>query len=143
MTNTKTTSKIKSSSKDYVYALGRRKTATARVRLYRKSGDMIVNEKAIGQYFNGEVAHALYMRPFEITGTVGKLSFSAKVEGGGKESQLDAVIHGLSRSLVKIDETYKSLLRKAGLLTRDPRMKESRKVGTGGKARRKKQSPKR
>lgn len=129
---------------DYVYAIGRRKTATARVRLMRKSGDMLVNGVAVGQYFSGDVARVNYMKPFELTGTIGKFSFSAKVEGSGKQAQLDALVHGLSRALVKVDqEAYKSLLKRADLLTRDPRMKESRKVGTGGKARRKKQSPKR
>ena len=136
--------KPNSKSTDYIYAIGRRKTATARIRLYQKSGDMIVNGIAVGKYFTGEVAQALYMRPFEITGTVGKFSYSVKTEGSGKMSQLGAVVHGLSRALTVVDtEAYKSLLKKAGLLTRDSRMKESRKVGTGGKARRKKQSPKR
>jgi small subunit ribosomal protein S9 len=140
--NPKDKPKIKST--DYIYAIGRRKTATARIRLYRKPGDMLVNGVAAGKYFTGEIAQSLYMKPFEVTSTVGKFSYSAKTEGSGKMSQLGAVVHGLSRALTKLDEEgYKSLLKKAGLLTRDSRMKESRKIGTGGKARRKKQSPKR
>ena len=136
--------KPKSKTGDYVYAIGRRKTATARIRLYRKSGDMLVNGVAVGKYFTGEVAQSIYMKPFEVTGTVGKFSYSIKTDGSGKMSQLGAVVHGLSRALTTVDaEGYKSLLKKAGLLTRDSRMKEARKVGTGGKARRKKQSPKR
>jgi len=129
---------------DFVYAVGRRKTATARVRLFKKSGDMLVNGSAVGKYFQGEVAGVNYMKPFEITGTVGKFSYTAKVEGSGKMAQLDAVVHGLSRALSKADpETFRGALKKAGLLTRDARMKESRKVGKGGSARRTKQSPKR
>lgn len=129
---------------DYIYATGRRKTAVARVRLYKKSGDMIVNDMPVGKYFPTSVAAKLFIKPFEVTNTVGKFSFSAKVEGSGKSAQLGALVHGLSRALASVDPAaYRTLLKKAGLLTRDPRMKESRKVGTGGKARRKKQSPKR
>lgn len=136
--------KPRAKASEYVYAVGRRKTATARVRLFRKSGDMMVNGTVIGKYFAGDVARIAYLKPFEVTGTVGKFSFTAKVEGSGKMAQLGAIVHALSRALTKVDhETYKSALKKAGLLTRDPRMKESRKVGTGGKARRRKQSPKR
>ena len=140
-TNKKTKPNAK---KDYTYAVGRRKTATARVRLFQKKGDLLVNDIAIGQYFPGATATQRYLEPLKLTGTFEKFSFSAKVEGSGKSSQLDAVVHGLARALSKLDpETYRPVLKKQGLLTRDPRMKESRKVGTGGKARRKKQSPKR
>jgi small subunit ribosomal protein S9 len=135
--------KPKAKTNDYVATVGRRKTATARVRVYKKSGDMMVNDQPIGKYFSGEVARVAFLKPFEATGTVGKFSFTAKVEGSGKVAQLDAVVHAISRALSKIDEGYKATLKKAGLLTRDARMKESRKVGTGGKARRAKQSPKR
>jgi small subunit ribosomal protein S9 len=139
-----TTVKKSSKKSDYIYAVGRRKTATARVRLYQKKGDLLVNNQAVGQYFPGEVSVVKYLLPLKITGTHEKFSFSAKVEGGGKQAQLDAVVHGISRALSKLDrEVYHLPLKKAGLLTRDPRMKESRTVGTGGKARRKKQSPKR
>lgn len=138
------TAKKTTKKKDYIYAVGRRKTATARVRLFQKSGDMLVNGLAAGQYFPGKLASVKYTLPFKLTGTLEKFSFSAKVEGSGKYGQLDAVIHGLSRALAKVDpEAYRATLKKAGLLTRDDRMKESRKVGTGGKARRRKQSPKR
>jgi len=134
----------KSKTKDYTYAVGRRKTATARVRLYQKKGDFLVNQLAAGQYFTSKDAVVKYMFPLKLTGTEAKFSFSAKVEGSGKSAQLDAVVHGLARALAKIDaDVYKPLLKKQGLLTRDSRMKESRKVGTGGKARRRKQSPKR
>lgn len=139
---------IKSGNKqkkmDYVYAVGRRKTATARVRLYLKKGDLLVNGKAAGEYFPGDTASVKYMKPLKLTNTDGKFSFSAKVEGSGKSAQLGAVVHGLARALANHDtEAYRPVLKQEGFLTRDPRMKESRKVGTGGKARRKKQSPKR
>lgn len=144
MSTTNPQTKPQAKATDYVASVGRRKTATARVHLFRKSGDMLVNDKPIGKYFSGEIASTRYLMPFAVTNTMGKFSFTIKVVGSGKMAQLGAVIHGLSRALVKIDQdAYKSLLKKAGLLTRDSRMKESRKVGTGGKARRRKQSPKR
>lgn len=134
----------KTKNKDYIYALGRRKTATARVRLYQKKGDLLVNGQAAGQYFPGKVATAHYLKPLKLTSTDSKFSFSAKVEGSGKSAQLEAVVHGLARALAKLDpSSYRPILKAEGLLTRDSRMKESRKVGTGGKARRRKQSPKR
>lgn len=136
--------KPKTKALDYIRTVGRRKTAVARVRLFKKSGDMLVNDLPVGKYFGGQVAAKQFLQPFEVTNTVGKYSFTAKVEGSGKAAQLGALVHGLSRALSSLDPTaFRTLLKKAGLLTRDPRMKESRKVGTGGKARRRKQSPKR
>lgn len=136
--------KSKTVKKDYTYAVGRRKTATSRTRLYAKDGDLLVNQQPAGQYFSSKKAQARYLEPFKVTSTLGKFSFSAKIEGSGKSGQLDALVHGLARALSKFDEeAYRSLLKKAGLLTRDPRMKERRKAGKGGKARRTKQSPKR
>ena len=136
--------KPKTAKKDYTFAVGRRKTANARVRLYAKDGDLIVNEMPAGQYFTTKKAQLRYLEPFKATNTVGKFSFSAKVAGSGKFGQLDAVVHGVARALAKFDtEAFRPLLKKAGLLTRDPRMKERRKAGKGGKARRTKQSPKR
>lgn len=130
--------------KEYTYAVGRRKTATARVRLYQKEGDLLVNGMAAGEYFPGEVNQVKYLKPLKLTDTHKKFSFSAKVEGSGKQAQLDAVVHGVSRALASLDrDAYRPILKEKGMLTRDPRMKESRMPGTGGKARRKKQSPKR
>lgn len=146
MASTKSTSttKGKSTKKDFIYAVGRRKTATARVRLYQKKGDLLVNNQAADKYFPINLSSHKYLKPFKLTGTQDKFSFSAKVQGSGKNAQLDAIVHGISRALAKLDpDTYRPTLKKAGLLTRDDRMRESRKVGTGGKARRKKQSPKR
>lgn len=134
----------KKQNQNYVFAVGRRKTSVARVRLHKGKGDFIVNEKPIAQYFNGEVSEKLWTRPFQLTQTEGKYYVTAKIVGGGKSSQLGALIHGIARSLAELNrEEYRPSLKKNGLLTRDPRQRERRKVGTGGKARRKKQSPKR
>lgn len=128
----------------YTEGIGRRKVATARVRLFDKPGDFVVNGKVAGDYFNSiPNAAVFYTKPFDITGTKGKFAVSVKVNGSGTSAQLEATIHGISRALVEYNAEYKTLLKKAGLLTRDDRMKETRKIGTGGKARRKRQSPKR
>lgn len=128
----------------YIEAVGRRKVATARVRLYESDGDFVVNGKVVGQYFNTipNVA-AKYNVPFDLTGTKGKFTASVQVSGSGQSAQLDAMIHGISRALVKHDPSLRALLKPDGLLTRDDRMKETRKIGMGGKARRQRQSPKR
>lgn len=128
----------------YVEATGRRKVATARVRLYEDGGDFVVNGKVVGKYFNTIVnAHSQYNVPFELTGTKGKFGVSVLVSGSGPSAQLGAMIHGISRALVEYDPGFKSLLKPSGLLTRDDRMKETRKIGMGGSARRQRQSPKR
>jgi len=128
----------------YVEGVGRRKVATARVRIYEKAGDFIVNDTLVSKYFaNIPNAVVLYNKPFELTGTKGKFAVTAKITGSGIHSQLDALIHGLSRALVTKNPEFRIFLKGAGLLTRDDRMKETRKIGTGGKARRKRQSPKR
>lgn len=130
--------------KAYTYALGRRKTATARVRLFKGKGELVVNEQPINKYFPGEVDKIIYSKPFQVTETDGKYYATVKVEGSGKNGQLGAVVHGLARALDKENpELYHSPLKKAGLLSRDPRMKERRKAGYAQKARAKKQSPKR
>lgn len=136
---------------DYTYAVGRRKTAIARVRLYSKASvptkdgvQLLVNDKPAEVYFGGNATKADYRKAFITTETLTKMSASVKVVGGGIQSQLDALVHGVARALSKLDpEKYRAKLKEAGLLTRDPRAKERRKVGTGGKARRAKQSPKR
>lgn len=131
-------------SKNYTFAVGRRKSSVARVRLFKGKGETVVNDTPIGKYFNGPADDKFWNRPFQITATEGKYYATVKVEGGGKKGQLDAVVHGLARVLNEVDkEKFRPPLKKAGLLTRDPRVRERRKVGTGGKARRKKQSPKR
>lgn len=129
---------------EYIATVGRRKVSTARVRLYTKAGDFLVNGLPVGQYFAG-VANAAYNynKIFVLTNTLGKYAVTVKVTGGGVSGQLGAMVHGLARAFVKMNPDYRDLLKEAGLLTRDDRMKETRKVGTGGKARRQRQSPKR
>lgn len=129
---------------EYIEAVGRRKVASARVRLYTSKGDFVVNDKVVGAYF-GDIKNAdsRYLLPFKITGTDQKFSVVAKISGSGIAAQLDALIHGISRALVEYNAEFRPLLKDAGLLTRDDRMKETRKVGRGGSARRKRQSPKR
>ncbi|MBI4029084.1 MAG: 30S ribosomal protein S9 [Candidatus Blackburnbacteria bacterium] len=130
--------------KEYIFAVGRRKTCVARVRLYKGKDQHTVNSMPIDQYFPGEQLQKLWSKPFQLTQTEGKYFITVKTAGGGKKGQLDATVHGLARALALLnEEAFKPLMRKNGLLTRDPRARERRKVGTGGKARRAKQSPKR
>jgi small subunit ribosomal protein S9 len=103
----------------------------------------LVNGLPIAQYFNGAVAKVIYERPFKLTETLGTYYATIKVAGSGKMGQLGAIVHGLARALTKNNPNFRPVLKKAGLLTRDQRMRERRKVGRGGKARRLKQSPKR
>ncbi len=129
---------------NYTYAVGRRRSAVARVRLFRGKGENTVNGKPMSQYFPGIINKDKWSKPFKVTETTGKYYVSVKVVGGGKNGQLEAVVHGISRTLAKVKEDmYRKPLKKEGLLTRDARVRERRKVGTGGRARRKKQSPKR
>ncbi len=133
---------------EYIHAVGRRKRAIARVRLYHKTTkdnnvDITVNGLPVGQYFTIPNARLTYAKPLQLTDTLAKYSVTAKIVGSGPSSQLGAMLHGIARALVVADETYRPVLKKQGLLTRDPRKRERRKIGTGGKARAKKQSPKR
>lgn len=126
-----------------ISVVGRRKEAVARVRISAGNGQISVNGKPIVEYFKGDIFQRLYSRPLEITKVAGKYSISVKVEGGGKMSQLGAVIHGIARALSKIDASLRTVLKKEGFLTRDARVKERRKFGHAQKARAMKQSPKR
>jgi small subunit ribosomal protein S9 len=144
----------KVSPKDYIFAIGRRKSSTAVVRLYKKDaivwggtsvkrGEFIVNNKPAAEYF-GKGLEKAYRQPLQITGMQDKLAVSVKVSGGGKTGQLEACVLAIARGLDKIDhEKFRSILKKRGIFTRDPRIRERRKVGMGGKSRRRKQSPKR
>jgi small subunit ribosomal protein S9 len=129
---------------DYTFAVGRRKGAVARVRIYRGKAESTVNGKPTLKYFEGEIATRAIAKPFGATETSDKYYFSARVAGGGKEAQLSALVLGISRGLVKISsDKNRPILRKLNLLTRDSRIRQRRMVGMGGKSRRKKQSPKR
>ena len=122
-------------------AVGRRKEAVARVRLQKGKGQFVINGRPIEQYFPNEAVRL--EKPFKITETQGMYFATIKVEGSGKAGQLDAVIHGISRALILANPETRPALKKAGLLTRDPRVKERRKYGRAQKARKGKQSPKR
>lgn len=134
----KTTSK-----NSYTRSLGRRKSAVATIKLFSGKGDSTVNGLSLEKYFPTKTEKIVYDKPFEITKTTGKYHFQAKIVGGGKTGQVQALSLAISRCLVKINDTFKSDLRTNGLLTVDSRVKERRMVGTGGKSRRQKQSPKR
>ena len=117
------------SAKPYFYGTGRRKSSTARVRLYPGTGSITINGRDIDEYFGLETLKLIINQPFGATGTVGKFDIVANVNGGGFSGQAGAIRHGVARALLLADETYKPLLKKAGLLTRDPRMKERKKYG--------------
>jgi len=129
--------------KTYTYAVGRRRTATATIKLFSGAASSTVNKMAIDKYFPGKFAAITHQQPFLVTKTQKKYYFQARVSGGGKNGQLEALALAISRALLKIDETHKKNLRSAGLLTVDSRRRQRRMVGTGGKARHKKQSPRR
>lgn len=134
-----------SKKNSYIQVVGRRRTATARVRIYpHQKGEIEVNDQPIDQYFPGKINETIYQAPLHSCNVVGKYRITIKVAGSGVLGQLGAVVHGIARALEKVDsEKFRSVLKKRGFLSRDPRKKERRKAGTGGKARRKKQSPKR
>lgn len=129
--------------KNYIYTVGRRRSSSARVRLYKGKKESTVNNILIGKYFEGDVMRTIWQKPFKLTDTVDKYYTTIKVHGGGKNGQLDASVHGISRALCLSDVKFRPILKAAGLLTRDSRSRERRMVGTGGRARRQKQSPKR
>jgi small subunit ribosomal protein S9 len=113
----------------FYYGTGRRKTAVARVRLLPGEGEIVVNGRTMDQHFGSAVNEADVRMPFRVTGTDGRFNTMVKVEGGGVTGQAGAIRHGIARALLQIDETNRLPLRQAGLLTRDPRMKERKKYG--------------
>lgn len=131
------------SSKLVAKAIGRRKRAVVSVYLHTGAGESTVNEKPISVYFSGSAPKIALAKPFLVTETEGKYWLTAKAAGGGKASQQDALILAVARALVKVKPSLRTSLRTAALLTRDSRKRQRRMVGTGGKARRQKQSPKR
>ena len=117
------------SAKPYFYGTGRRKSSVARVRLYPGSGKITINNRDVDEYFGLETLKLIINQPFGITNTVGKFDIVANVNGGGISGQAGAIRHGVARALLLADESYRPLLKKAGFLTRDPRMKERKKYG--------------
>ncbi|MBE6618096.1 MAG: 30S ribosomal protein S9 [Ruminococcaceae bacterium] len=117
------------SAKPYFYGTGRRKSSVARVRLYPGTGKITINNRDIDDYFGLETLKLIINQPFGVTNTMGKFDIVANVAGGGISGQAGAIRHGVSRALLLADDTYRPLLKKAGFLTRDPRMKERKKYG--------------
>ena len=124
------------------YATGRRKTSSARVYLKKGKGNILVNDKKLDEYFGRKVAQMLVMQPLELLDIAEKFDVDVKVKGGGSFGQAGAIRHGISRALTIFDEELRPQLKKAGLLTRDPRRVERKKPGLV-KARKSKQFSKR
>jgi small subunit ribosomal protein S9 len=121
---------VKKSSKVYFYGTGRRKNAVACVRIIPGTGVITINDRDIDNYFGLETLKLIVRQPLVATATEGKFDLVCKAIGGGISGQAGAIRHGLSRALVKADEeAYKAILKKAGFLTRDSRMKERKKPG--------------
>lgn len=114
------------------YATGRRKESVAKVRLFEGKGGIVVNGMPLDDYFTRETLRMLVMQPLKITNSVDKYNVMATVKGGGMSGQAGALFHGLARALAKADEATRPTLREAGLITRDPRMKERKKYGQKG-----------
>ena len=121
------------SAKPYFYGTGRRKSSVARVRLYPGTGNITINGKDIDAYFGLDTLKLIINQPFGVTGTEGKFDIVANVTGGGFSGQAGAIRHGVARALLQYDsEALRPALKKAGFLTRDPRMKERKKYGLKG-----------
>ena len=117
------------SAKPYFYGTGRRKSSVARVRLYPGTGAITINGQDIDKYFGLETLKLIINQPFGVTDTAGKFDIVATVTGGGFSGQAGAIRHGVARALLQADETFRIPLKRAGFLTRDPRMKERKKYG--------------
>ena len=113
----------------YFYGTGRRKKSVARVRVYAGTGKITVNDRDIDDYFGLETLKLIVRQPLTLTGTTEKFDIVVRVAGGGVTGQAGAIRHGLSRALLQFDENLRPALKKAGFLTRDPRMKERKKYG--------------
>lgn len=111
------------------FGTGRRKSSVARVRLMPGEGNVLINGRTLDSYFGYETLKREVLRPLVITDTQGKYDVIVKVEGGGFTGQAGAVRHGISRALLEVDAELRPILKKAGFLTRDPRMKERKKYG--------------
>lgn len=119
-------------SNPYFYGTGRRKNSVARVRVYPGTGKITINDRSIDDYFGLETLKLIVRQPLALTGTTEKFDIVCRVNGGGVTGQAGAIRHGLSRALLQYDEALRPALKKAGFLTRDPRMKERKKYGLKG-----------
>ncbi|HEV8516504.1 MAG TPA: 30S ribosomal protein S9 [Candidatus Limnocylindrales bacterium] len=113
----------------YFYGTGRRKTSVARVRLMAGPGEVVVNGRSLDEHFGNAVNLNEVLMPFRVTGTEGRYNAMIRVEGGGYQGQAGAIRHGLARAILQSDPEARLPLRQAGLLSRDPRMKERKKYG--------------
>ncbi|MBP3706489.1 MAG: 30S ribosomal protein S9 [Clostridia bacterium] len=118
--------------KPYFYGTGRRKSSVARVRVYNGTGKITINERDIDDYFGLETLKVIVRQPLNLTGTLDKFDIVCRVSGGGVTGQAGAIRHGIARALLQADENLRPELKKAGFLTRDPRMKERKKYGLKG-----------
>ena len=116
-------------TKPYFYGTGRRKHSVARVRVYNGTGKITINDRDIDEYFGLETLKLIVRSPLVLLGLEGKYDVVVRVSGGGVSGQAGAIRHGLSRALLQYDENLRPALKKAGFLTRDPRMKERKKYG--------------
>ena len=116
----------------YFYGTGRRKSSVARVRVYNGTGKITIHDRDIDDYFGLETLKLIVRQPLSLTGTMDKFDIVCRVAGGGVTGQAGAIRHGISRALLQYDAELRSALKKAGLLTRDPRMKERKKYGLKG-----------
>ena len=119
-------------AKPYFYGTGRRKSSVARVRVYNGTGKIVINDREIDDYFGLETLKLIVRQPLTLTGTTDKFDIICRVAGGGVTGQAGAIRHGISRALLQYDAELRAELKKAGLLTRDPRMKERKKYGLKG-----------
>ena len=117
------------SAKPYFYGTGRRKKSVARVRLVPGTGNVTINGRSIDDYFGLETMKLVVNQPFGVTNTVGKFDIICTGMGGGFSGQAGAIRHGVAKALLQSDAELRSALKKAGFLTRDPRMKERKKYG--------------
>ena len=118
------------SKKPYFYGTGRRKSSVARVHLFENgTGAITINGRDIDDYFGLETLKMVVRQPLNTTSTLGKVDIVATVEGGGVSGQAGALRHGISRALLQVNPDFRPILKKAGFLTRDPRMKERKKYG--------------
>ena len=118
--------------KPYFYGTGRRKSSVARVRVYNGTGKIIINDREIDDYFGLETLKLIVRQPLSLCELEGKFDIVCRVAGGGVTGQAGAIRHGLSRALLQYDAELRGALKKAGFLTRDPRMKERKKYGLKG-----------
>ena len=123
------------SKKAYFYGTGRRKHSVSRVRVYPGTGVITINGRDIEEYFGLDTLKTIVRQPFAVTSTEGKFDVICTVKGGGVSGQAGAIRHGIARAMLQNGEEMRPLLKKAGLLTRDPRMKERKKYGLRGAGR--------